>query len=245
LSAPEFSDYIVFADESGDHGLTTIDPQFPIFALVFCVFEKGAYCNEIEPAFRRLKFKYFGHDSAILHEREIRKQEPPFAFLRSDPRLRLNFMEDVNSLMASAPFHAYCAVIDKMKHKARYSDPWNPYEIAMQFCMEKLSNRLVVDGQRGRLTHVLFEARGREEDRQLELEFRRVAANQKQWGWRSVDFNRTPLEPIFVPKAANLAGHQLSDLIARPIALRAVRPDQSNRAFEIISGRIWDLKIFP
>jgi hypothetical protein len=240
-----FSDYIVFADESGDHGLVTVDPQFPVFALVFCIFEKTRYAEEIEPAFRRLKFKYFGHDAAILHEREIRKQEPPFAFLRQDLAIREAFMADVNAIMTEAPFHAYCAVIDKLKHKARYADPWNPYEIAMQFCMEKLSNRLVVDGQRGRLTHVLFEARGREEDRQLELEFRRVAANNKQWGWRSVDFSRVPLEPIFVPKAANLAGHQLSDLIARPLALRALRPDQPNRAAELVANRIWDLKIFP
>ena len=240
-----FSDYIVFADESGDHGLASIDPQFPVFALVFCVFEKERYCDEIAPSFRRLKFKYFGHDSAILHEREIRKQEPPFAFLRQDAALREAFMADVNALMADAPFHAYSAVIDKLKHKARYADPWNPYEIAMQFCMEKLSNRLVADGQRGRTTHVLFEARGREEDRQLELEFRRVAANGKQWGWRAVDFARAALEPVFVPKAANLAGHQLSDLIARPIALQTMRPNQPNRAFEIVRNRIWDLKVFP
>ena len=115
----------------------------------------------------------------------------------------------------------------------------------MQFCMERLCNRLVADGQRGRQTHVLFEGRGREEDRQLELEFRRVADNGKRWGWRSVDFTRTPLEPVFVPKAANLAGHQLTDLIARPIALHAIRPEQPNRAFDIVAKRISDLKVFP
>lgn len=241
---PEFSDTIVFADESGDHGLVSIDPQFPVFALVFCVFEKARYIEEVEPAFRRLKFRWFGHDAAVLHEREIRKQAPPFAFLR-DAGVREAFMADVSAIMAEAPFHAYCSVIDKAKHKARYSDPWNPYEIAMQFCMEKLSNRLVTDGQRGKLTHVLFEGRGRGEDRQLELEFRRVTDNRKRWGWRAVDFGRTPLEPVFVPKAANLAGHQLSDLIARPLALRAIRPDQPNRAYEIVANRIWDFKVFP
>ncbi|WP_333473792.1 DUF3800 domain-containing protein [Sphingomonas radiodurans] len=209
------------------------------------MFDKASYTDEIEPAFRRLKFKYFGHDAAVLHEREIRKQAPPFAFLRQDAALREAFMADVSEIMINARFHAYCAVIDKLKHKARYSDPWNPYEIAMQFCMEKLSNRLVVDGQSKRLTHVLFEARGREEDRQLELEFRRVAANDKRWGWRAVDFTRTPLEPLFVPKAANLAGHQLADLIARPLALRAIKPGQPNRAFDIVADRIWDFKVFP
>lgn len=240
-----FSDFIVFADESGDHGLASIDPQFPVFALVFCVFEKVRYAREVEPAFRELKFKYFGHDAAILHEREIRKQEPPFAFLRESAELREAFMNDVTAIMADTPFHAYCAVIDKTKHKSRYTDPWNPYEIAMQFCMEKLSNRLVMDGQRDHLTHVLFEGRGTVEDRQLELEFRRISANQKRWGWRAVDFARTPMEPVFVPKAANLAGHQFSDLIARPLALRALRPDQPNRAAEIVANRIWDFKVFP
>lgn len=240
-----FSDYIVFADESGDHGLASIDPQFPVFALVFCVFEKKRYAAEIEPAFRNLKFKYFGHDAPILHEREIRKQEAPFSFLRESKEIRDTFMADVNAIMQDAPFHAYCAVIDKVKHKARYSNPWNPYEIAMQFCMEKLSNRLVKDGQRDRLTHVLFEARGPQEDRQLELEFRRVAANGKRWGWRSVDFTRAPLEPIFVGKAANLAGHQISDLIARPLALRALRPTQPNRAADLVADRVQDLKVFP
>lgn len=202
-----FSDYIVFADESGDHGLATIDPQFPVFALVFCVFEKRRYTEEVEPAFRRLKFKWFGHDAAILHEREIRKQTPPFDFLRTGVETRDAFMADVNAVMADVPFHAYVSVIDKTKLRQRYQQPRNPYDLAMLFCLEKLSNRLVVDGQRGKLTHVLFEGRGRAEDAQLELEFRRVAANQRQWGWRSVDFSQTPLEPVFVPKAANLAGH--------------------------------------
>ena len=33
-----FGDYIVYVDESGDHSLVSIDQRFPVFALVFCVF---------------------------------------------------------------------------------------------------------------------------------------------------------------------------------------------------------------
>lgn len=36
-----FSDYIVFVDESGDHGLVSIDPEYPIFVLGFCIFNKS------------------------------------------------------------------------------------------------------------------------------------------------------------------------------------------------------------
>lgn len=241
---PSFSDYIVFADESGDHGLISVDPHFPVFALVFCMFEKERYVDEIEPAFRRLKFKYFGHDSVVLHEHEIRKQRESFAFLRNAD-VREAFMADVTELMAGVPFQGYASIIEKNALKARYADPWNPYEIAMQFCMEKISNRLLAHRQRGLLTHVLFEGRGRVEDTQLELEFRRIADNQRRWGWRAVDFTRTPLEPVFVPKAANLAGHQFTDLIARPLALSVLRPDQPNRAFDIIRRGMNDIKVFP
>lgn len=240
-----FSDYIAFADESGDHGLSSIDPQFPVFALVFCLIEKERYVADIEPAFRALKFKWFGHDAAILHEREIRKQEPPFDFLRRDLETREAFHADVNAIMADAPFRAYVSVIDKLRLRDRYVRPWNPYEIAMQFCMENLCDGLVELGQGDRLTHVMFEGRGRVEDAQLELEFRRVTANQRDWGRRAVDFSRCPMEPVFVPKAANLAGHQLTDLIARPLALRALRPDQPNRACELVMDRVSMLKVFP
>lgn len=147
--------------------------------------------------------------------------------------------------MAGIAFHAYVAVIDKARLRARYTQPYNPYEIAMLFCLESLSNRLVIDGQAGKRTHILFEGRGKAEDGQLELEFRRIAANQSGWGYKRVDFARTPLEPVFVPKAANMAGHQITDLIARALALRELRPDQPNRAADIVADKIWKLKTFP
>lgn len=241
----DFSDYIVFADESGDHGLDSIDPNFPVFALVFCVFRKDVYLTEVEPAVREFKFKHFGHDAIVLHEREIRKQETPFDFLRGDPVIRRAFFDDLNALMGAVRMHAYASVILKEALRKRYANPWNPYEVAMHFCMEKLCRRLLIDGQRDKLVHVMFESRGKAEDRQLELEFRRIVANQAHWGWRKVDFTACRFEPIFAAKAANLAGHQISDLIARPLALRSWKPDQPNRAAEAIIDRVWDLKTFP
>ena len=46
---PEFADFIVYADESGDHGLVSIDPQYPVFALTFCVMRKADYSGTIVP----------------------------------------------------------------------------------------------------------------------------------------------------------------------------------------------------
>ena len=62
-------------------------------------------------------------------------------------------------------------------------------------------------------------------------------------------------ELVFASKWINSAGLQLADLTARPIALSCLRPDQPNRAFDIIEPKIrrdpdgktdgWGLKNFP
>jgi len=46
----DFSDYIVYVDESGDRGLGEIDPQFPVFALVFCIVSKDKYSAPVAAA---------------------------------------------------------------------------------------------------------------------------------------------------------------------------------------------------
>ena len=74
----EFSDYIVYADESGDHSLTLIDLQFPVFVLAFCVMHKPTYIDRLVPAFQRLKFAFWGHDGIVLHGHEIRKAQCDF-----------------------------------------------------------------------------------------------------------------------------------------------------------------------
>ncbi|ALP53302.1 hypothetical protein Tel_09110 [Candidatus Tenderia electrophaga] len=70
-----FSDYIVYVDESGDHSLTSIDPEYPVFVLAFCIFHKRHYAEAIVPALSRFKFKHFGHDMQVLHEHDIRRQK--------------------------------------------------------------------------------------------------------------------------------------------------------------------------
>lgn len=58
----EFSEYIVYVDESGDHGLKTIDPNYPVFVLAFCIFKTLDYVKTAVPLLQDFKFKHFGHD---------------------------------------------------------------------------------------------------------------------------------------------------------------------------------------
>jgi hypothetical protein len=70
MSAPR-SDYIVFVDESGDHSLAAINPEWPLFVLSFRIFPVAAYV---------------GHDTVILHEHDIRKKKGTFAQLNKEAR---------------------------------------------------------------------------------------------------------------------------------------------------------------
>jgi hypothetical protein len=242
---PNFSDYIVFADESGDHGLEGFSAAYPIFVLTFAMVHKERYLTEIVPSLQRMKMEFFGHDQVIFHERDIRKQLPPFGFLRTDAALREAFLTRMNEVVAAADVDLFCAVIQKERLKEKYATPWNPYEIGLLFCMEQALARLRALDQGGRRVHVVFESRGRPEDEAVELEFRRITANARNWGYKRPDFSFCEWEPLVVPKSVNSSGLQLADLAARPIGLHTLRPHQPNRAFDVLRGKLRALKTFP
>lgn len=243
-SAP-FSDFLIFADESGDHGLVSIDEQFPVFALVFCIVRKDDYVNHIGPLMQRLKLNMWGHDQVILHEHDIRKEKGPFAVLRTNRALRERFLTDLTELIAAAPFQVIASVIDKNRLKEKYASPYSPYEVALLFCMERALNYLRQQGESGKRVSLLFESRGRQEDEDLELEFRRICDNQSNWGYKRPDFQQVRFEHLFVDKKSNSTGLQLADLVARPLALRHLRPEQPNRALQVLEGKLLSFKVFP
>lgn len=239
------SDYLVFVDESGDHGLVTLDEDFPVFALVFCIISKHEYINSLVPAVQQLKIDIWGHDQVILHEHDIRKEKGLFAVLRSNKDLREGFYERISQIIADASITLITSIIDKPKLLSKYTNPFNPYELALRFCMELTLKHLCRKGETGKRLHVLLEARGKSEDDQLELEFRRICGNQCDWHYKTFDFQKMKFEPLFVPKASNCTGLQIADLIARPIALNYLRPEQPNRSWEIIKSKRPKMKKFP
>lgn len=242
------SDYIIYVDESGDHSLEKVNPDFPAFCLTFCLVEKLTYSQSIVPRMMELKFRWFGHDMVILHESDIRKRINPFVFL-GDPEKHKRFMAEINALVNEAPMTVISGVIMKSRLIARYATPMNPYSLALLFCMEKADHLLAQCNQQGRLTHIVVEARSPrrqsphvgKEDQELMAEFQAIREGRHPLR------NNRPLpgfEMIFADKKANSTGLQLADLLARPIALSKLRPEQPNRAFEIISKKLI-LKVFP
>jgi len=243
-----FSDFLVFVDESGDHGLDSIDPGYPVFVLAFCVVRKTDYISSIVPAIQAFKFKHFGHDNVILHERDIRKDIGAFAFLKSKQK-KAAFLDELTQIVAAAPFTLVCSVIRKEALKQRYADPKNPYHVALGFGLERLHYFLKAQGTAMARTHVMVERRGKKEDAELELEFRRICNGGNYSG------EQMPLEIIFADKKANLPGLQLADLMARPVGMSILYPEQTNRAFNVLEDKFcrspdgkrngWGLKCFP
>lgn len=244
---PQFGDYIVFVDESGDHSLVSVDPTYPVFVLAFVLFRKREYVRDLVPAVLELKFRHFGHDQVILHEHDIRKNKGPFAALR-DAAVREAFMGDLNRLIMAAPFTLIASVIDKVGLRDRYAGERHAYHVAMQFGLERVYQELNARGCRGGTTHILFERRGPKEDAEVEEEFERVCA-------QNATGHALPFAAVLCPKACNSPGLQLSDLVARPVGRKMIDPAQPNRAYDILEPKLrrsprgvtwgWGLKMFP
>ena len=224
-----FSDYIIYADESGDANPNSIDHDFPIFVLVFCIMRCDHYATVAVPELQQLKFQYFGHDAVVLHEQEIRRQTPPFVFL-SDKAIRKDFMSQIEGIIRRLPFDIIATIVDKAAYRG-YSEE-NPYHLALRSCLTRTSDLLRERGQVGLETHLIIESRGKREDRDLRNAFRRIDAAEQH----RAEPSRSEL--IVANKQINSLGLQLADLVARPIGLAYLRPHQPNRAWNVIREKV-------
>jgi len=244
MASNKFSEYIIYVDESGDHSLTSVNEDHPVFALAFCIFKKSEYTSEVLPKINQFKFKFWGHDLVILHNREIRRPEKEFGFLTASKEIREDFFSHLNQLMEELPFWIVTSVIDKRRLKEKYNRPRNPYEIALKFCLESAYLLLQSFGGLHHVTNVIVEQRGVVEDKELEVAFNRIVSHGNWY------FTRLPFKIIFANKKVNSCGLQIADLVAHPIGRHIINPEQENRSYKIIEQKIIHkkgrgLKVFP
>jgi hypothetical protein len=249
----KYSNFVVYVDESGDHGMQTLDANYPVFVLAFCVFSKRHYSEKVVPALHKFKFNHFGHDLVVLHEHEIRKEKGDFRFFVNREH-KQQFISELTGIIELSNFILISCVIDKTRLRERGDAENNPYHLALGFCLETLYEFLQEKNQDGALTHVVVECRGKKEDNELELEFRRICDGANRLGIS------LPFDVIFADKKVDSPGLQLADLVARPVGMSVIRPGQENRAFEVLKRKFycsggrerlgegyedWGLKIFP
>lgn len=223
-------EYVIYVDESGDHGLTNLNPEFPVFVLAFCIFKVSDYIEKVVPRVQRFKFRHFMHDMVILHERDIRRGSGYFTRLR-DPKIKNFFIEELNLLIVESEFEIVSCVLDKQSLRNRGISGNQVYYLAARRGLEAVSDLLQKRLSRENIP-VIFESRGKEEDSLLRSEF---VSDPQGASQKDVSEN---YELVIASKKVNSTGLQLADMMARPLAQKWIKPNQNNRTYEIVESKL-------
>lgn len=242
------SRFIAFFDECGDHSLVKINPEFPVFVLCAVIVERETYARAIVPEIAAFKLRYFAHEGINLHSRDIRKAEGPFSILQN-AGVRERFLAELTGLMQSLPYTLFVTAIRKDAHLKRYGEEAkNPYDIALEYSFERVLHFMEANGQTD--LPVIAEARGKNEDNELRASFHSLMTQGTYYN-QAQRFRNLLCPLTFRRKQDNIAGIQLADLCAHPVARHVLKPQQPNRAFDALqnhfykAGNVHGLKVFP
>ncbi|MEW6025910.1 MAG: DUF3800 domain-containing protein [Planctomycetota bacterium] len=244
--------YYFFLDETGDHGLSYVDKNFPLFLLCGCLFRED-HLKETVDKINAFKQKYFKTTEVFLHSREIRKCEGTFQIL-FNLDIKAGFYNDLNEIIEKGIFQIIGAGINKEEHIKKYGrGAKDPYSLALSFIIERLIFCLDVP-DKDAIIEICVEERGRKEDQRLISDFNSIldrgtfyiTSQRLQYKIKKIEF---------YSKKDNLIGLQIADLCAYPLARHILNPKEPYIPFKIIEKKIycdkngkydgWGLKIFP
>lgn len=251
--------YRLYIDESGDHTYYRLeDPAKRYLGLTGIFIETEYYRTTFQPEMGRFKQEHFPHnpdEPVILHREDIINRRGPFWRLR-DPEKEQAFNEDLLQFIKEQDYCIITIVIDKNAHIKRYGDAaYHPYHYCLTALLERYCGFLNFYNAQG---DVLAESRGGTEDQQLKRAYQRLY--REGTGFRDSKFFQralTSFEIKLKPKSKNIAGLQLSDLLAHPskqeILIEEQRIDDPGDNFgkqicqcfqakynqQVYEGRIW------
>jgi hypothetical protein len=242
--------YYLFIDESGDHGLTTLNPDFPVFLLCGVLLAEPDYFA-IRDEFNRIKGDFWKNKQVIFHSRDIRKCEKEFQIL-FDMELKAAFYQQLNACIENGNYTVIASAIQKDNYIKKFGRLSNDvYELALSFMIERSVFYLDDINLPGKNLQIVIEKRGKKEDKKLDEHFQRLVSR----GTGYVDAQRLRdinLNIHFRNKKENINGLQLADLVAYPTARYVIDPKRANPAFDIVAPKIYSkngkrygLKIFP
>ncbi|MBU1999003.1 MAG: DUF3800 domain-containing protein, partial [Candidatus Omnitrophica bacterium] len=164
--------YYFFLDETGDHGLSFIDKNFPLFLLCGCLIRDDRL-QELNSKISNFKIKYFKTNDVVLHSRDIRKCEGAFQIL-FDLKLKESFYQDLNSIIRETSYKIIAAAINKEEHIKKYGKgAADPYRLSLSFiierlifCLDELDKQAIVE--------IRSEQRGAKEDTMLIAHFNSI-----------------------------------------------------------------------
>ena len=156
--------YYLYIDESGDHGLSSVNSDFPVFLLCGVLIEAGEY-EQLRQALNRIKQSLWQNKEVIFHSRDIRKCEKEFCVF-FDLEKKKWFYENLNTAIGTHQYTIIASAIRKdyyINRFGRLSD--DVYEIALSFMVERTVFYLDEKKKQGIELEIIIEKRGKKEDK--------------------------------------------------------------------------------
>jgi hypothetical protein len=218
----------MYLDESGDHRLKRISPNYPVFVLGGVIVDRAYVREVIEPRVREFKRHFWGREDVILHTVDMRNNAGDFGFL-TDPRRRLVFYAALNEMLEELAYQVTAVVIRKDAHVARYGkNAADPYLYAMDMLIERFCKELGDELDSG---FICAEKRNPTLDRELMEAWEKLRSNGIGTGYassRHIDDRIVGLD--LRDKKPNLAGMQLADLVITPVGRHVLQtPEKADQ----------------
>lgn len=226
---------VLFIDESGDHNLDVIDPQYPLFVLGGCVIDLDYHDAIVKPRLCEFKKSLFDRDDFILHTADIARRRGIFSKL-TDKAFREHFYEETNRLMDEVDYTIIASVIKKTEHLRRYGlAAIDPYML----CLRILVERFVLEiKNRGGAVSGLIIAESRDETLDNELRLAWMELRTSGTAYITASEVRKYVSELHIRnKNNNIAGLQIADLIVSPVG-RFVLGKNPKQDWQIIKKKL-------
>lgn len=251
---PENIDLVIGIDESGSSNLKQVlaakrDGRQVVesevnFTITACAIKITDFI-QIRDMVMSLKNKYWenalfdykgAHKRVCFHSREIRGKREAFNPSHIDYD---SFISDLSMLMGDISIKLFASNIDKVKHVNRYVYPDSPYDLCMNFVLERIMMGLGVNQK----CIIVLESRGLKEDKELLNQIKHLIDHGNNY-YSQGSFKKIQ-GVYFNPKWCHIAddkmsywGLELADLCAYPIHKLLVYGTE-DQAYQVIKNKIY------
>ncbi len=203
---------ILYLDESGDHDLINIDPEYPIFVLAGCVIDSEQEVEVLVSRLNKLKKEIFNNVKIVLHFAGYTRNTPGFEQMLKK-EFREQFYTGLNKIIEDTNFILIACIVDKNEHIKHYKNALDPYLLSLEVVLERFIMLLKTDKKKG---IVVAESRGAQLDNQLNLAFLDLKISGTRF-LRPSDVADNIIDFRIKKKEENIAGLQLIDSVVSPI----------------------------
>lgn len=241
---------ILFLDESGDHSLAKIDPQYPMFVLGGVLVDEAYATGAMDAEVRKFKRDLFGTDAICLHYADIVRATNGFEAM-ADAAFRKHYYQELSGLLGRLAIRIVACAIKKDAHLGRYGmRAVDPYMLSLDVLVERFCYDIGPTGETG---YMIAERRDPTLDHQLDLAWLNLKIQGTQFV-KAIDVERRITGLTLQNKKANLSGLQLADLVVSPIG-RDLLGKKDRGDYEAVKSRFrrsysgnymgWGLVVLP